>query len=475
MTAADFSSSQYSALILHYISAASMQVEHVQCFVLMSSFLCSVNCLPQAWLLVGQAVRAAQDIGLHVSSHTHPFDVLCSRLAVNPVLHTTQRSPRRLLISPLEKETRRKIWWGVYTLDRMLALALGRPLAIEDTDCDVEIPVELDDEQLPQYFAGALLPQGQITLMRGYIELISLYRIAGRVLREVYALDKCKDNLEMEKRAELQRSVETLDRRLTKWCEDLPTVFKSNPSTDKQVSMAAVLCSHYYSVLTTLHRNFMPVKGEQPFAPRSTAKAVSTARACVRLAPSIKNVVPPSHHLTFFVQNLFSSAVIMLLYAMHTTEAQAAQVVLEEARSCLTVLESWEGQWPGARKCKELLEDLTAKACEAIRSASNGLPRGLTSDSPSFSAAGTSGQSPSTSIRLEGRSHVTPASISGPIPERLIRGKPRRNRSRDVPLSPRNAHAPSQFRSDCEYFSLVRCGFASSFGKISRYYLICAM
>ncbi|TBU32080.1 fungal-specific transcription factor domain-containing protein [Dichomitus squalens] len=411
------------ALILHYISAASMQVEHVQCFLLMSSFLCSVNCLPQAWLLVGQAVRAAQDIGLH-------------------------RSPRRLLISPIEKETRRKIWWGVYTLDRMLALALGRPLAIEDADCDVEIPVELDDELLPQYFAGALLPRGQISLMRGFIELISLYRIAGRVLREVYALDKCKDHLEMDKRAELQRSVETLDRRLTKWCEDLPTVFKSNPSTEKQVSMAAVLCSHYYSILTTLHRNFIPVKGEQPFAPRSTAKAVSTARACVRLAPSIKNVVPPSHHLAFFVQNLFSSAVIILLYAMHTTEAQAAQAALEEARSCLAVLESWEGQWPGARKCKELLEDLTAKACEAIRSASNGQPRGSTSDASSFAAAGTSAHSPSSSMHPDGRSHVTSASISGPIPERLIRGKPRRNRSRDVPLSPRNAHAPSQFRPD---------------------------
>ena len=44
-----------------------MQVEHVQCFLLMSTFLCSVNCLPQAWILVGQAVRIAQDTGLHVS------------------------------------------------------------------------------------------------------------------------------------------------------------------------------------------------------------------------------------------------------------------------------------------------------------------------------------------------------------------------------------------------------------------------
>lgn len=55
------------ALILHYISHASIQVSHVQSFILMSSFLCSINCLPQAWLLVGQAVRSAQDLGLHVS------------------------------------------------------------------------------------------------------------------------------------------------------------------------------------------------------------------------------------------------------------------------------------------------------------------------------------------------------------------------------------------------------------------------
>ncbi|TFK93910.1 hypothetical protein K466DRAFT_477676 [Polyporus arcularius HHB13444] len=412
------------ALILHYISSASMQVEHVQCFLLMSSFLCSVNCLPQAWLLVGQAVRAAQDIGLH-------------------------RSPRRLTISPVEKETRRKIWWGVYTLDRMLALALGRPLAIEDADCDVEIPVQLDDELLPQYFAGAVIPKGQISLMRGFVELVTLYKIAGRVLREVYALDKTKDNLEMDKRAELHRTVEALDQTLYQWCEDLPPVFKSNPTTEKQVSMAAVLCSHYYSILTTLHRNFIPVKGEQPFAPRSTAKAVSTARACVRLAPSIKNVVPPSHHLAFFIQNLFSSAVIILLYAMHTTELQASQAALDEARSCLAVLESWEGHWPGARKCRELLDDLTAKASEAIRSSANGMPRGSTSEASSYAPSGTSAQSPSSSsMHPDGRSHVASASIPGPIPERLIRGKPRRNRSRDVPLSPRNAHAPAHFRPD---------------------------
>ena len=74
-----------SSMMLYYISATSTQLAHVQCFALLSSFLTSLNRLPQAWLLVGQAVRTAQDLGLH-------------------------RSARPLAMSPIDKETRRKVW-----------------------------------------------------------------------------------------------------------------------------------------------------------------------------------------------------------------------------------------------------------------------------------------------------------------------------------------------------------------------------
>lgn len=59
------------ALILQYISHASIQPTHVQTFTLLSAFLCSVNCLPQAWILIGQGVRAAQDLGLHVRNPSY--------------------------------------------------------------------------------------------------------------------------------------------------------------------------------------------------------------------------------------------------------------------------------------------------------------------------------------------------------------------------------------------------------------------
>jgi hypothetical protein len=215
-------------------------------------------------------------------------------------------------------------------------------------------------------------------------------------------------------------------------------VFKSSAINEKDVSMGAVLCSHYYSMLSTLHRNFLPINKERMPSPISMQKAVSSARACIHLAPSIKNVVPPSHHLAFFIQSLFSSAVIILLYAMHAADPRAAGVALDSARSSIMALESWEGQWPGARKCRELLNDLASTAAEAIRSGSRHPSReGGPLPSPPLSSMG-----PPPGLTLSTSMHPVPGPSSPRSPTRwdqtpmsaggkAVRSKPRRDRSHD--------------------------------------------
>lgn len=364
-----------------------------------------------------------------------------------------QRSPRRLLITPIDKETRRKVWWGVYVLDRMLAIALGRPLGVNDSDCDAELPIDVDDDHLPEYFSGAFTNQKHQSLMTGIIALIKLYEIGGRILRQVYALDSCKDNLEPDGKALLQQTVESLDNELTKWCDELPVVFKSQSVTDEQVSMGAVLCSHYYSMLTTLHRNFLPVKRDQPMTPKSTVKAVSSARSCIRLAPSMKHVVPPSHHLAFFIQHLFSSAVIVLLYAMHASESRAAAAAMEEAKSTLVALETWEGHWPGAKKCKDLLVDLINTANDAIIHG-----KALSQTTSATGRPGphppSSGVSSSNQERRRSVTILNPASTSV-TSGRTMKSRTRRNQSRDPVTSSRRMAAVSPYRVDGGLFILV--------------------
>lgn len=55
------------AQVLHFSSINDIDIHQVQCLTLLSAFQASVNAMPNAWLLASQALRIAQDIGLHVS------------------------------------------------------------------------------------------------------------------------------------------------------------------------------------------------------------------------------------------------------------------------------------------------------------------------------------------------------------------------------------------------------------------------
>ncbi|KAH7024348.1 fungal-specific transcription factor domain-containing protein [Microdochium trichocladiopsis] len=67
-----------------------------------------------AWVKVGLAVRIAQDCGLMLENATHlPF---------------------------AEQEERRRVFWSVYLLDRLVSCGRGRPPAIVDASCHLQLP-----------------------------------------------------------------------------------------------------------------------------------------------------------------------------------------------------------------------------------------------------------------------------------------------------------------------------------------------
>lgn len=52
--------------MLQYIAADDVDICIVQQLTLKAAFQASVNALPKAWLSIGQAIRVAMDLGLHV-------------------------------------------------------------------------------------------------------------------------------------------------------------------------------------------------------------------------------------------------------------------------------------------------------------------------------------------------------------------------------------------------------------------------
>lgn len=56
------------ALLLYYATTGEASLERVQCLALLSMCAAGWNTVTQSWTLAGQAVRAAQDIGIHLST-----------------------------------------------------------------------------------------------------------------------------------------------------------------------------------------------------------------------------------------------------------------------------------------------------------------------------------------------------------------------------------------------------------------------
>lgn len=121
----------------------------VETLALVGYFMQNLNRRDAAWLYVGMALRMAITLGLHQETS-------------NPNLDNAA------------KEHRRRVWWSVYSLDRIQSVKSGNPITIYDEDIGVAFPSKLPDE--PDYCAAVVLKHyTQLSQICGDIT-VSIYR-----------------------------------------------------------------------------------------------------------------------------------------------------------------------------------------------------------------------------------------------------------------------------------------------------------
>jgi hypothetical protein len=129
-------------------------LDNARTLVLITICLNEMNLKSTAWNWLGSAVRVAQDIGLQSESGAWPV---------------------------VEGEMRRRVWWTIYILDRSLAAELGRPVLIDDGDCDVSLPAGVDDHYLSD--AGVRVPVGLEPLTHSLLAVIHVVRSYTALVR----------------------------------------------------------------------------------------------------------------------------------------------------------------------------------------------------------------------------------------------------------------------------------------------------
>ncbi|PVI00955.1 hypothetical protein DM02DRAFT_526037 [Periconia macrospinosa] len=123
----------------------------------------------------------------HIGTSLWDISQLCMRQCIEWRLHLR----RSVLLDPLTEQHYRRIFWACYVLDRHNSGILGRPFGILDTDIDVQLPADVDDETIVNSGVDSLdmiapRTDSRPTELSVFIHCIKLRQISSRIHTDFY-------------------------------------------------------------------------------------------------------------------------------------------------------------------------------------------------------------------------------------------------------------------------------------------------
>jgi hypothetical protein len=136
-------------------------LRQIQAVIFMISFLQSSAKLSTCYAYIGVALRSALRMGLH-RSFTDSF-------------------------TPIEAETRKRVFWVIQRMDTYVGALLGLPHSLSSDDIDQELPTEVDDEYITET-AILTMPAGQVSYIAASNQHTKLVLILDKIVKFVYPL-----------------------------------------------------------------------------------------------------------------------------------------------------------------------------------------------------------------------------------------------------------------------------------------------
>ncbi|KAE8329340.1 hypothetical protein BDV39DRAFT_191548 [Aspergillus sergii] len=273
------------------------------------------------WYMIGLAMRTAIDLGLH-------------------------RKANEVSLDPFTAQLRRRLFWTVYYLERVVSMSLGRPFSIADRNIDLPLPLDVDDDVRDPAVLSAVPPTDRPTTMTFALFLIKVRQIDSKVQHKIYRADRPLHTL----RSKMDR----LFLELEEWKQSALLRF-NGPDLDYPML-------HYNRALRLLIQPFLP----------SLPLTDPYYHICLRAAGDICQTHKRLHqsleygHSFLAVQTVFMAG-ITLLYALwtHTSEVWSVQMS-NDIRACSTVLFVMGERAAWVKKYRDAFELLVNAAMEKL-------------------------------------------------------------------------------------------------------------
>ncbi|KAK3052311.1 DNA-binding transcription factor cat8 [Extremus antarcticus] len=195
---------------------------------------------------------------------------LSTRLSARLGLHQSQK---RFTLGTLTCETRKKVFWTLYTVDCFSAVSLGLPKHIKDADVQCEFPTDADDEYVTERGFQPTLP-GESTKLSSALALFRAALILSKVLEEVFPA-KTSYDLSLKKLSDLSDELDA-------WSSSLPPHLRlqfvqDKPSTGTVTSRSPVLSLAYHYIRALIQR---PAISSSSLGSRSSSSMIMMANSC---------------------------------------------------------------------------------------------------------------------------------------------------------------------------------------------------
>ncbi|CAK7208491.1 Transcriptional activator of fatty acid utilization [Sporothrix bragantina] len=297
----------------------------------------------QSLLLMGWYWEGPEDVTKNVFYWSRVATIVAQGSGMHRSVEDSQ-------LSTTDKRLWKRIWWTLFTRDRSVAVALGRPVHINLEDSDVEMLVEEDfNEDEPDQPSEYPPDPLQVHFFMQYVKLCE---IMGLVLSQQYSVaSKGRQKSPMD----LTHS----DMALADWLQNCPPIVCWNASSRNFWS--GLLFSTYYTTLCLLHRAYMP-PGSSRFGDDTAMYPSRTiAFQAANNISAIIDYMTTSEQLrfcpAFIVYSLFS-ALIMHVYQMRSPIPSIQLVTQDNLQICMNGLKEVSKVWLVGKMVYALFESI---------------------------------------------------------------------------------------------------------------------
>ncbi|KAL5388762.1 hypothetical protein DPSP01_002868 [Paraphaeosphaeria sporulosa] len=322
----------------------------VQAIVFMIQFLQSTAKLSTCYSYIGVALRSAIRMGMHRSFNVN--------------------------FTPIEAETRKRLFWAIWRMDTYVGAMLGLPHFIEDDDVDQDYPTEVDDEYITETEILAM-PEGKISIMHASNAHVKIVRILSKICKYVYPTKGTQSGGKHSVTYSVSYAkIREIEQSMQQWLDELPMALKPGGEAPPIIlRVQQLLRMAFAHAQLLLYRPFLHYVSSSE---RSKASVDQRAFACASACISVsRNIIHISAEMKkrgllvgaywFSMYTTFFAIISILYFVLENPTSQTSRELFRDALEGKELLDYFAKRSLAADRCSETLKSIFDRLPESVK------------------------------------------------------------------------------------------------------------